>query len=365
MASLRETLEKALVENPDDLAAHAAYADLLSEEGDPRGELIRVQLSLEDDKLSAEQREGLGRRDAELLKEHGRQWLGGLADYLLDHPGASQFGFARGWLDYLELQELTDEFAEALAQAPAARLLRHLFIHDAEEYEVHLDPLIQSPYLSNLRAFQFGTDPDRHVVLCENVVDFLARLPHLEQLSLSINGVDTERLFGLRTLTRLRSLEVNCLTAYPLEILAANPSLGRLTRLSFHPHALIPDDEEAYITPAGVRAVLRSPHLQSLTHLHLHLTDLGSGIGPEIVQSGILKRLKVLDLRNGTLTDQDALALAAFPDLRNLELLDVSVNRLTEQGIHALMWTGIKIQAEGQQGEGQHPHNYLTDGDWE
>src|SRR5215510_1694290 len=38
------SLEAALVENPDDLAAHSAYADYLAEQGDPRGELIQLQL---------------------------------------------------------------------------------------------------------------------------------------------------------------------------------------------------------------------------------------------------------------------------------------------------------------------------------
>jgi uncharacterized protein (TIGR02996 family) len=43
-ASVRESLELALVENPDDLASHMAYADYLSDHGDPLGEFIRVQL---------------------------------------------------------------------------------------------------------------------------------------------------------------------------------------------------------------------------------------------------------------------------------------------------------------------------------
>src|SRR5262249_26322288 len=55
-ASLREALEAALTENPDDLAAHMAYADLLSEEGDPRGEFSQVQLALEDESLGSRAR---------------------------------------------------------------------------------------------------------------------------------------------------------------------------------------------------------------------------------------------------------------------------------------------------------------------
>src|SRR5215211_1834830 len=40
---LQHSLEEAIVEAPDDLAVHSAYADYLMERGDPRGELIQVQ----------------------------------------------------------------------------------------------------------------------------------------------------------------------------------------------------------------------------------------------------------------------------------------------------------------------------------
>ncbi len=45
---MREAFEQAIREGPDDLASHAACADWLQEQGDPRGEFIRVQLALED-----------------------------------------------------------------------------------------------------------------------------------------------------------------------------------------------------------------------------------------------------------------------------------------------------------------------------
>jgi uncharacterized protein (TIGR02996 family) len=82
-ASLREALEAALAENPDDLAAHMAYADYLQEQGDPRGEFIQVQLALEDPAKSAAQRKELTRREEKLLKEHEKEWLGDLAPHLL------------------------------------------------------------------------------------------------------------------------------------------------------------------------------------------------------------------------------------------------------------------------------------------
>ena len=56
MLSLRDALESALVENPDDLATHYAYADYLQEQGDPRGEFIQLQLALEDRQRSEAER---------------------------------------------------------------------------------------------------------------------------------------------------------------------------------------------------------------------------------------------------------------------------------------------------------------------
>src|SRR5262245_52486862 len=79
---LREALEQALVENPDDLAAHSAYADYLVEQGDPRGEFIQVQLALERPLPGAE-RKRLHQREEELLAAHEREWLGELAPLLL------------------------------------------------------------------------------------------------------------------------------------------------------------------------------------------------------------------------------------------------------------------------------------------
>src|SRR5262245_7054655 len=54
--AMRAALESALIENPDDLASDRAYADYLSEQGDPRGEFIQVQLALEEEGLSPAKR---------------------------------------------------------------------------------------------------------------------------------------------------------------------------------------------------------------------------------------------------------------------------------------------------------------------
>ena len=53
---MREAFEQAILDNPNDLASYSAYSDWLQEQGDPRGEFIRVQLALEDESRPAPER---------------------------------------------------------------------------------------------------------------------------------------------------------------------------------------------------------------------------------------------------------------------------------------------------------------------
>src|SRR5262249_51643805 len=131
--SQRQILEEALVANSDDRTTHAAYADCLQEGGDVRGELISVQLALEDESRPRKERDRLRKREQELLAAHQRDWLGDLAAVFLDqqvepwqreHGWVNQFGIARGWLDWVKVAALHVADARRLARAPLARLLR-------------------------------------------------------------------------------------------------------------------------------------------------------------------------------------------------------------------------------------------------
>ena len=268
---LRRALEAELVANPDDVATHAAYADLLEEMGDPRGEFIQVQLMLEDGEFDPAQRQELRRREAELLTAHQTEWLGGLGPLLLGpheydqyHPKdhVHRFSFRRGWLDSLKLGNLTFLMGRALARTPVARLLRELVIENAyddsrlEDVEpednlladAHLSPgfypLFGSSSLANVRVFQYGVDEGdeyqnfRDGTVMSNVVPRLVRsMPRIEELRLFAWGFDVRELFSLPTLTHLRVLQLyNCNAVYRLDLLAHNPACSNLTELLCHPH---------------------------------------------------------------------------------------------------------------------------------
>jgi uncharacterized protein (TIGR02996 family) len=378
--SLREALEAALVENPDDLAAHAAYADHLQEEGDPRGEFIQVQLELEDESKTAAQRKKLAQREAALLEAHAKEWLGDLAPHLLAPEKKEKewsdptyrYQFRRGWLDTLEATYYKLDFTRALAHAPQIRLLRCLYLNEESyqepgTYKIGDDPipedcynpavfgLLRSPYLGNVRVLRYG-DPvgdDVDGLNCHMdgrpALTLVKLMPHLEVLHLLAHDLDTSQLFGLRTLTNLRELLVYHEHNYPLHLLAKNPGFANLTHLLCHPHALEAGDGEPYIRLPQLRAVCRSKVLTRLAHLRLRMSDFGDKGVEEVVASGILKRLKVLDLSCGCITDAGAVVLAACPDLKNLELLALDYNCLTLTGIAALKATGVqKVVARNQ-----------------
>ena len=376
-----QVLEAALLANPDDRATHAAYADWLIEQGDSRGEFIAVQLALEEEGRSAEERQHLQKREKELLEQQGRGWLGNLAEYLLDQrDGGYQHRFARGWLAALEIPELTVGFGRLLVLAAQTRFLRSLSIGTAAYEEDNYEPgddvpddapfpglfaLRRSPYLGNVRVFQLGGSDSGEDLNCHTnggtAAELVKMMPLLEEVYLLAHRVDTQTLFSL-PLPHLRILQVYHSHDYPLELLAGNSSLSRLEQLLFHPHAVEYGDEPS-ITLAGAQALVRSPHLRNLTHLQLRISNMGDRGCEVIVQSGILRRLKVLDLRHGIITDQGARILAASPDLRHLERLDLSGNALTRAGMAALITTGVRVDASNQHSVDD--EEYMFEGDIE
>jgi uncharacterized protein (TIGR02996 family) len=420
----RAALEAALIDNPDDLATHMAYADHLAEQGDPRGEFIQVQLALEDPSRKPAERKKLQKRERQLLEAHERDWLGELAPLLLGTEEEQRALFAaeldlryadrleyttqdmhfrhswaRGWLDRFECGNLTVEMARKLGRAPVAQLLRVLVCRGGEGGDVYCyepgpdipagDPnryfsfhpcevLANHAVVRNLRVFQYGqeVDPEEDTYQAgtqyDRLAPLIARMPRLEELSIFGHiymddemWQDMHRILSLPTLANLRVYQHYHGTTYALEPLASNPALGRLTHLLIFPHSFSRAFDSAHLGtddwidaregPAlhrdNVQAVLTSPYLPSLAHLQLRCCSGGDATVQDIVSSGILKRLQVLDLRHGFITDQGAKWLAECPDARNLEFLDLVNNRLTAVGIGELQSAGVPLRTERQQEE--------------
>jgi uncharacterized protein (TIGR02996 family) len=371
---MRDVLERAIAADFDDPAAHAAYADWLAEQGDPRGEFIQIQLALEDESRTAAERKRLRAREHELLLAHERVWLGPLAQFLLAPTEARLFGvrlwkrgrkplmpytWRRGWLDRLQLPfDPNWSILAALQVCPNARHLHHLFVpfslQTAEEVASH--PLPQNIF-PNLRVFEFGEERDTKEPVWslefasagDAVLPLVRAMPKIEELYVRARGVALRELFALPNLGNLRALQVyHVEEPYPLAVLAANPAFARLEKLWLHPSMYMAaeeriagvgaaDDLSSFLPLTEVRALFTSPYLTSLRLLQLRGSDLGDAGRAALIESAMLKRLKSLDLRFGRITDRGARLLAGCTDLRNLEALDLRNNQMTPDGARAIL----------------------------
>lgn len=118
----------AVYARPDDDAPRAVLADAWLDAGDPRGELVTLQLAAKGRELSREER----RRERQLLDEHGDAWLGPLAGWTRKGDRV----FRRGFLAACTIEQKsrsagpfpitpawsTVEDAVAVAPLPAAAL---------------------------------------------------------------------------------------------------------------------------------------------------------------------------------------------------------------------------------------------------
>lgn len=140
MATQTELLARVL-DAPDDVHQRQVYADWLSERGDPRGELILLQLEKRNRALTAEEEA----RESELLELHGKTWIGRLARI------TQYLEFDAGFLHACAVREIP-------GWAPrerAWRTVRHLGVQrDARR----LPELLQSEHLADLRSLRVADD---------------------------------------------------------------------------------------------------------------------------------------------------------------------------------------------------------------
>jgi uncharacterized protein (TIGR02996 family) len=129
---------QAIREEPDDDRPRLVFADWLEEQGNPRGELIRIQCTLARMHENDPRRKELRRQERELLDQHANVWLGepprgldevhvkfdrGLlwagvfADRLAEGPAAMWWAAQRNWVIELCLGYVQDDsFLEVVAR---------------------------------------------------------------------------------------------------------------------------------------------------------------------------------------------------------------------------------------------------------
>ncbi|MGL6073086.1 MAG: TIGR02996 domain-containing protein [Fimbriiglobus sp.] len=370
----QEAFERTLILHAEDKLAWGAYSDFLTERGDPRGEFMAIQLALEDENLDREQRTALKYREKVLQRKHHTEWLGKLAKFVTtskpvkgeDEPMPVEARFQRGWVSELRINDLSVELALAIKNNPHLRFLQKLRIEtqryesprneldDEYGYPVTLETrnldrhnpsmelLTQATWLESLRKLHLGSayitgdarfeDDGDHGEFGTFAHKLIAQMPHVERLILMTGGVQLSEIVDL-PMPNLRFFQADHLDDYPLDRLAQNPSITKLTHLLCRSRAVDYDFTDRIGPPA---THIRLEHLRAicdakwpdLKFLRLRITDFGDQGVFEILRSGILKRLKDLDLDYGCISDRGAEMLANSPDLKNLETLSLIGNAI-------------------------------------
>ncbi|MCR9201550.1 MAG: WGR domain-containing protein [Planctomycetaceae bacterium] len=390
-AKEREPFLEAILESPDDPAAYLVYADWLEDSGDAMGELIRIQWQLEDEGLKAADRKPLVAREKALLKEHEAEWLGDLADDLIGQKGPAdllwgnkkfyQWQMGRGFLDSLHIEYLLPAFAQALKKSPLASTLRKLTIrrpsnaYDLEEMDEYAErewdeddapalKLLNGTKFDNLRFFEVSEQDQCHC-MTPSVQNAIKLMPRLESLQLDAHDINVAAIFRLK-LPHLKSLTLmHTADRYPLEVLAANKSMGNLESLYIWPHAMDFDAEGAYIDLKGFEGLCRSKNLSSLQNLTLRLTDVGDAGLAALVKSPLYQQLKTLELIGGIITDAGVATLCEAGS-GSLQQLNLTENYITKDGVKQLQGTFPFAEAKDQySGEPTDEFEYLWNGDIE
>jgi uncharacterized protein (TIGR02996 family) len=300
-----------ILENPDDDAPRLVYADWLDEQGDPRGEFIRVQCELarleEEDRRADEPRD----RENSLLNLHGDKWREEIPEW-----ARAKCEFRRGFVEEVTLWR-SDVFSELSALprcAPVRRLvlveiagkMSEFRLSAAMEFATELCFLDSRFEFADLR--QFFDAPYAELGYATE----LTRLRSLTFLSAELMDGGAARISLATELTNLQRLElVNCrMTAHGLRELFHCPHLSNLQKLDISENAL---------GDAGAWELARSPHRHRLTHLNLRGTQLTNHGVQALAESKVLENLRHLDVSQNAIGDDGARALAhGLPNLRRL-----------------------------------------------
>jgi uncharacterized protein (TIGR02996 family) len=334
-------LERAIVENPNDLEAYLVYADWLIEHGDPRGELVTAQ--------AATERGGADERRAAIavFARHRDYFLGPLGDLLR----ADAFDWRRGFIHHARLANRFLVVAEGqLVEMPLADIADALFRHPSARFLIKLtigdvDPIARSDWWRRATRTEVQSVLQRiaagaPATLRELKIDPAARcrldaacagLPRLTDLeiagSFAINVLD---LPELHTAT-FRPDGISGIQLRDLA-LAKVPKLASLTLEFGDPNR----GSNPAPTLADLDPLLRRVDLP-LAHLAIVGCQFANHLLERIATAPILAGLSELQITDGSLTDQGVRLIARTRGaFSHLELFDVTGHKLSASGLRLL-----------------------------
>jgi hypothetical protein len=292
-------LEAVIADDPYSPDAYGVYGDLLQRRGDPRGELVALQLAEDKKPGEAKLVGAIGRA----IDTHRAALLGPLVRHagklreFADGPFVWRFGFIHlAQLDRAETGEPLAEILDELLRHPSGRFLAELSVRDDAEPELAaLFDLLARRAPPSLRALEVASVAD-----FGDLGPLLRAHPRLRRLALRgrIGGAELAPMRA--TLSSLASAQLPALEELELRLV----------------------NREARI--AHLRPLLARADLPSLSRLRLRSADFPSDLLTELLDSPLAPKLTLLDLSLSELGDRGVRRLAAarlrFPNLREVIL---------------------------------------------
>jgi len=340
-------LEQAIEADPYDATAYSVYADWLQGQGDPRGELIALQLA------------GKSIPAVDYITEHASVLLGPLAahvkcyDGLYYKPAPDAFIWKHGFIHRARMS--FNQYWEDAFKGDIAQVLETLLRHPSGRFLAEL-------------TLMYNDDPSDDDL--QSLIDVLAKLapPSLRKIVIG-DDVDQISWYQVGNLSKLWAavpglevfeVEAGSFTLGKLELPALRRAIfttGGLSQASGKAIAAASwpqleqlevcygdDDYGGECTIKQVLPLLDRTDLPKLVRLGLKDAMFADEICAALPKSKLLRQLKHLDLSLGLLSDDGAKTIAAHRDaFAHLEVLDVSKNYLTPAGIRLLKGAARKI----------------------
>jgi uncharacterized protein (TIGR02996 family) len=362
-------LEAAIVADPHDRDAWTIYADWLQEQGDPRGELMSLQLA------------GQDKQAQKLLDKHVDYFLGPIAEHQTVHDEGYNNSSS-----HLRTREQEKEWQKTQKQAFLWRngfiyrvRLSHDEYSDSEFDGKTVDILAQvlrHPSARFVVEFSFQSNGDPSDDNLQDLINLLGKKAppttrkitfgdNVDQISWHHTGSLAKLWPGVPNLKVLEietgEFEVGKMVAPALERAVfitggLSKSCGKGLATAEMPeirHLEIYYGTENYggtCSIKEVRPLLERGDLAHLEYLGLKNSEFANELAREVGGAKVVKHLKTLDLSLGTMTDDGARALAdAKASLAHLECLDLRDNFLTKEGVKLVKGLCKQVLTDGQQ----------------
>jgi len=331
-------LEEQIRRNPNDASRRLVYADWLTTQNDPRGELASVQNALAQEKTGTKYGE-LNGRQQQILEANGG-FLGGVSPEVLTIPewNGGLFKVLRlmNFTDWMDSKFDAGAVAERAFDLPGAVALDELRIgvlrweYQEKDLATTLEAASKRPFAKTLRHIMIGDVRDIDIDNAHHElgsIDLVNKFPALESLYVWGSALS---LSAPLDLPELRSLTIKtCGLSGDMFTHLAKSNLPKLEKLEVWFGS---EDYGASVSVDQLASILDGSAFPKLKELGICNAEFTDAAAAAVLESKILKQLERLDFKKGVLLDSGARPFVEKPDAwRHLKELDVSENYLSEE----------------------------------